>query len=602
MAPHQNNLQYGFTKGASPLHAALMVTEAIAEQKDKKEPLFLATLDAQKAFDVVNHPSLLWKWHELGLRGTLWQVKDLMYQDVTTKVKWRGQLSEPFSILQGVRQGGVPSTGDYKAYINPLLNQLEESNVGMHIGSTNVGAPTCADDVMLLGTSIHSLQHLLTLAEKYASTERYKIHPTKSEITTYHTKVPNAKWNTIAPWTLNQKPVPVTTIVTHLGVLRESEKSTTISKFVSDRLRLGRRSLYALMGAGLHGLNGLSPVTCLKLYKTYIMPRLLSAVETVLLNITEMKALEDFHRKTMRQIQNLPPRTAIPAIYILMGTLPIEAEIDRRRLTLFWSICQDHTTKLSAIAARQLAMKSQFSHSWFVQITELCYKYGLPSPTDTIMDPPTKGAWKSLTHRAVNYYWSTKLKSQARTKSTLHHLTASNMDEAGLKPHNLWVSTRHCARDIHRASYQAKMLTGTYTVQADRHRYSAGAESAACPLCHSGQPETLLHLLAECDGTSAIREKFIQKVELMPLASDLFTQLVLDPTQYTSHLTEDFSFQCRLYCFQVHHHRAMQLGYRPYPGAATPHQAIAGVTAKPTKGQVAGTTQLTEGGGDRDNG
>jgi hypothetical protein len=69
--PRQSELQCGFTRGTSPAHASLLVTEAIAEQKDSKEPLFMATLDAQRAFDVVDQASLMWKWHELGLKGRM---------------------------------------------------------------------------------------------------------------------------------------------------------------------------------------------------------------------------------------------------------------------------------------------------------------------------------------------------------------------------------------------------------------------------------------------------------------------------------------------------------------------------------------------------
>ena len=66
----QNSLQRGFTKGTSPLYTALLLTEAIAESKDLKQPLFSAFLDASKAFDVVWHNSMLRKLYLYGLQGT----------------------------------------------------------------------------------------------------------------------------------------------------------------------------------------------------------------------------------------------------------------------------------------------------------------------------------------------------------------------------------------------------------------------------------------------------------------------------------------------------------------------------------------------------
>ena len=55
----QNLLQKGFTKGTSATIAALLFTEATAEARDTKSPLYVACIDPSKAFDVVWHKSLL---------------------------------------------------------------------------------------------------------------------------------------------------------------------------------------------------------------------------------------------------------------------------------------------------------------------------------------------------------------------------------------------------------------------------------------------------------------------------------------------------------------------------------------------------------------
>jgi hypothetical protein len=566
LRPHQSGLQYGFTKGLSPAHAALLVTEAIAEQRDSKCPLYIATLDAQKAFDVVDHDSLMWKWHERGLRGILWHLKDNSYVNMTSKTKWKGLLSQPFDIKQGVRQGGIPSTTDYKLYIDPLLKDFETSDVGLHIGSTYVGSPTCADDIVLLTKSIFSLQYLVTTAEHYAKKEHYTIHPTKSVVSVYNSGVQNTTWNELAPWHMDQEPMTVTAITTHLGVTRTAESSTTVSPFISERLKIGRRSLYALMGAGLHGLNGLSPTTSFKLYLTYILPRLISAVETVVLNQTEKNALEGFHRGTLRQIQNLPPRTAIPAIYLLMGALPIEAELDKRKLTLFGSIVRDKVPKICNIAERQLVMKDLDSKSWFCEIVQLAYQYGLPSPHDILESPPSKGVWKNQIARAVTYYWSTKLKQKAAKMSTLKYLTTGNFNRSDSNTHPLWATTELATRDIQRACYQVKMATGTYMLQTHRNIYSNKQEKATCPLCTTGAPEDYVHFTAECPDTAAERSWFLARANI-PNIPSLVTQAALDPTPLVPTYGEELYALSRLYCFKLHCNRAVKLGYRPYPGA-----------------------------------
>jgi hypothetical protein len=58
-------------------------------------------------------------------------------QGAETAVKWKGTTMDPFAVSQGVRQGGVLSTDLYKLYINPLLDQIEDSGIDMQIPDRN---------------------------------------------------------------------------------------------------------------------------------------------------------------------------------------------------------------------------------------------------------------------------------------------------------------------------------------------------------------------------------------------------------------------------------------------------------------------------------
>ena len=65
-------------------------------------------------------------------------------------MKWDGNISEPFNVNQGVRQGEILSTDLYKLYINRLLDRLETSGLGLIIGNISVSNTTCADDIALI--------------------------------------------------------------------------------------------------------------------------------------------------------------------------------------------------------------------------------------------------------------------------------------------------------------------------------------------------------------------------------------------------------------------------------------------------------------------
>ena len=127
----QSQLQFGFTQGLSPTLAILMVTEAIAEAADNKQPLYAITLDVRKAFDVVDHRSLMRKLYFNGtdLQSLMFIINNLRTE---AKVKLNGQYGDPF-VVQGVGQEKIISTRNYKTYGNDLLLQLEDCASGEHI-------------------------------------------------------------------------------------------------------------------------------------------------------------------------------------------------------------------------------------------------------------------------------------------------------------------------------------------------------------------------------------------------------------------------------------------------------------------------------------
>ena len=144
----QNPLKKGFTRGTSNSHVAVIITELIAESKDENSPLVIGFQDAQKAFDVLGHDSVIRKLYLAGIVRKKWNIINEWYKDLISCVKWKGSYSRKFDENQGIRHGGIWSPTAYKAYINPILNLLHEQCLGSFIGNIYCGTPTVADDVV----------------------------------------------------------------------------------------------------------------------------------------------------------------------------------------------------------------------------------------------------------------------------------------------------------------------------------------------------------------------------------------------------------------------------------------------------------------------
>ena len=538
----------------------MIVSELTNEAKDNKKELFVATLDARKAFDVVCHSSLLRKLHLQQIDKEIWCIIKDWYDGATSQVKWKGTLSEPFDLYQGVHQGRVTSTELYKCYIDPLLHRLEEKKYGSRIGHLYVGAPTCADDVLLASNNMTELQHMLDEACIYSQKERYILHPQKSAVIPVKSKHPLSFWRDLAPWSLNDEKVQVVDSGKHLGVERNIQ--STNKDVIQERTMIGRRTTYALMGAGLHGLNGINPKIALKLIQTYVEPRYLYGMEILNLSETELKSLDSFQRKILKHIQHLPEKTANEAVYLLLGALPIRARIELNQLTLFLMTITGSTIE-SKIAERQLAMKDLSSKSWFMSVCKTLIKYSLPSAHDLICDPPSKAVWKHQINTSVQEYWNEKLRQDAASKSSLKYLNI-NACQIG-STHPSWDTVESNQRDVYRATIKAKLLTGTYNLQGNRARFNQFNIDPTCLLCE-GEPETREHFLVGCPTLHQQREPFLKQLEAecesmypgswshIAISTNSLTQLILDPTHFTCYpnlhvCTESIS---RLLAYRLH--------------------------------------------------
>ena len=274
---HQNCLQRGFTSNVPPTNAALLLTEAIAESKDKKKQIYAAFIDASKAFDVVWHDSLLIRLFESGIVGNDWLLVHDWYQNLKSKVKWEDGLSVAFNEHQGVRQGGIMSPTLYKTFINPLLNWYADKHLGYRIGTIHTASPTCADDIVLLSEDPYELQVMLNLQETFANKERYIISESKSKVMTFSGKRSIEK---IDKFYLHDKQIEEVKSYTHIGI----DRSLYDKDLIPERIKLARRTCYSLMGTGMHGYNGVNPIVIMKLWNTYARPRLLFGLDSVTLS------------------------------------------------------------------------------------------------------------------------------------------------------------------------------------------------------------------------------------------------------------------------------------------------------------------------------
>ena len=455
------------------------------------------------------------KLFNIGVERNMWTIINSLHQDARSAVKWQGEISKQFREEQGVRQGGILSTDFYKVYNDGLLDRLTIAKNATRIGPVICVAPACADDTVVAADCPEVLQSLLDIGVNYSKMERYILQPVKSVVIEILNKLRRSREKSNNSWDLDGDNMPTVDKTMHVGICRSAGTDETA---VAENVKKARRTLYSLMSAGLHGENGLDPETSLHLYHIYVLPVLLYGMEVVFPRPKFMKVLDKFNKHNIKHLLSLPVTVADPAIYLLSGTLPIEAMIHNRVLTFFGNVSRLSDSSIEKrLADRQLAVKSLDSQSWFIGVKKLCIRYGLPDCTEILEKPRSKHSSKATVEAAINNYWNDRLQSVVPLYPSLKWLTWTKKPNRTLHP---LIMSAGNLREVPRIAVHLKIVTGTYILQSNRASFNQNEVDPTCLLCKTGA-ETLTHFLLHCAILESIREPILKDIKYILRHSDI---------------------------------------------------------------------------------
>ena len=192
-----------------------------------------------------------------------------------------------------------------------------------------------------------------------------------------------------------------------------------------------------------------------KIYQCYVLPRLLFGLEVLPLTVPHI--LSKFHISNLRRFQSLPTRTATSDVYLLLGALPVEAELHKRHLSLLFNILPSTNSTIKDLSTRQIAINNE--QSFFSKVQKNLDLYQLPHVRDLRVGELSKEHGKHKSKKEVNEHWSKYLQSEARGKSTLKYLNIDSL-RIGLT-HPVWLSVESTITEVRRGITKCRLVTGT---------------------------------------------------------------------------------------------------------------------------------------------
>ena len=389
-----HELQGGFQEGLGCNMTTYLTNDCLNYCKETGSKLYACYLDTRQAFDRVWHDGMFYKLFRFGISPQLWLTIVELHTGMSSCVLHKGYLSKWLYIKQGTRQGGLCSPFLYLLYINDLIVELVNSTYGLSIYKKSLCAPTVADDMLLLSLTVNGLQELMNTCFAYSCRWRFEYNPLKCSIIVYNEGKKSCKDR---KWFLGKQLIPEADSYVHLGVLSKKYNSTRKQADVfSSTLR---KTVFGV--SCMTSEFNLNPLTLKKMYTSVVLPKALYGSEWIFKPSSYgYSRLEHAHRLCLKHIQRLAMRTRTDIALGMMSALPIKAEIDLRKLTLFGQMCRLN----SKCASKQLFMLRgcqqylfQSSTGYFTDIVHILTSYGLHEYFNDFISNgffPNKSAWK----------------------------------------------------------------------------------------------------------------------------------------------------------------------------------------------------------------
>ncbi|KAK9884156.1 hypothetical protein WA026_005108 [Henosepilachna vigintioctopunctata] len=323
-------------------------------------------IDFKKAYDSVDRETLFEIMKEFGIDRKTRTIIEQTLTGTTSNVKFMGEISDPFEIKTGVRQGDGLSPILFNIVLEKIIREWELHVKGIQVGikkenRLNVKCLAFADDIAIITDNrteaIRAVEKLHQIAQKtglqisYDKTKYMERKPkNKSSLMTKHGEILQ---------------------VGHFKYLWEVIQSSDSNRIANEQRITKLQRAYKLTWAH-YNKKCISRGAKLRHYNTTILPEAIYAAETkVIGGHSRIGEIEKQERKILRKIYGPINRNGIwmkiPQNELYQKTNTITEEIRKRRAKFYAHV---YRMKLSIIPKKLLnmIMNSKCGTEWLKEV------------------------------------------------------------------------------------------------------------------------------------------------------------------------------------------------------------------------------------------
>ncbi len=351
-----NRHQFGFRANSSCAHAIFSIKEIALDARKNGRNAIGLFLDFSKAFDKVNRTKL---WYALIKNASpkYWLLLKNYYRQMKTYViDEEGGYTEPFESKVGVKQGGKLSPFLYNLLVNDLLNILENSKLTYRIGNTYKGILVYADDTNIICESLHNLNLIIKLIERFCSDYDIKINAKKT------------KWMRLTPnysieegmVQIGEVPIEEVFEFKFLGVIIRSDGSHTTH--LKNRRKLYLKGIAEINSLGFSDKD--TPANIKKiLYTSLVRSKLAYGLETCNFKPKEIHTLlNTLEANQIKKAYELSRFSKSKILLYALNISPFEVYLLKRKISFLKQLANNEATQELLINGNHESLESVLTH------------------------------------------------------------------------------------------------------------------------------------------------------------------------------------------------------------------------------------------------
>ena len=286
-------LQFGFKPKSSCSHAIFTFKTVVDYYLKNNCNVTICALDISKAFDKADHYKLFCVLMDRFLPKQFIALLFNWFAKCFSCVRWGSSYSGWFQIFSGVRQGGILSPILFAIYMDPLIIQLRQLGLGCRLLNDFYGCLLYADDILLMTHTVHAMQMMLHMCEKFADDFDIRFNNNKSVAM----RIGKGFNDRCAALVIDNNEIRYVNELKYLGV---HVIAAQCLKFSVEHVKLKFYRTFNCIYAKSSAAN--SEMVTVELLKSYCLPFMLYSVEAMSLSSANVRSMENCINRAMCRI------------------------------------------------------------------------------------------------------------------------------------------------------------------------------------------------------------------------------------------------------------------------------------------------------------